>query len=113
MSTESPVRVAFLMLSDEPARAMPGLVLAARMKAARGADVRVLFFGPGVKLAAGGTVDEQLEALREAEVPTTVCAANVDQFGVGPEVAERGLTRLSAGAEVEEFARQGYTVLTF
>ena len=32
MSEQTPARVAFLILSDEPARALPGLTMAARMK---------------------------------------------------------------------------------
>lgn len=113
MSEQTPARVAFLILSDEPARALPGLTMAARMKTNRGADVRVLFFGPGVKVAASGAADEQLQALQAAEVRTTACAANVEQYGLAEEAAKRPLTLLAAGAEVEEFARQGFTVLSF
>lgn len=109
----SPAKVAFLMLSDDPARTLPGLVLAARMKANRGADVRVLFFGPGVKIAASGAVDEQLDALRAAGVQPAACSANVDQYGLADEVASRPIELLAAGAEVEVFARGGYTVLSF
>lgn len=113
MTEQTAARVAFLMLSDDPARAVPGLVMAARMKQNRGADVRVLFFGPGVRLAASGALDEHLAALAAAEVRPTACSANVAQYGVEEEVAARPLTLLAAGAEVEEFARQGYTVLSF
>lgn len=113
MTTENPTKVAFLILSDDPSRALPGLVLAARMKANRGADVRVLFFGPGVKIAASGAVDDQLEALRAAGVGPKACSANVDQYGLADEVGSRPIELLAAGAEVEEFAREGYTVLTF
>lgn len=112
-TTTSPARVAFLILSDDPARALPGLVMAARMKTNRGADVRVLFFGPGVKLAASGVADEQLEALRAAGIGAKACSANVEQYGLGAEVATRPLELLAAGAEVEEYARLGYTVLSF
>ncbi len=106
-------KVAFLILSDDPARAVPGLVMAARMKANRGADVRVLFFGPGVKLAASGVADEQLEALRAAGVGAKACAANVEQYGLAAEMSARPVELLAAGAEVEDYARQGYTVLSF
>ena len=113
MSAPTPARVAFLMLSDDPARAVPGLVMAARLKANRGADVRILFFGPGVRLATSGAVDEQLEALAATGARIAACAANVEQYGVGEQAAERSLTLLAAGAEVEEFAHLGYTVLSF
>lgn len=110
---QTPAKVAFLILSDDPARAVPGLVMATRMKENRGADVRVLFFGPGVKLAASGAVDEQLQALRHAGVLPKACRANVEQYGVAAAVEARPLELLAAGAEVEEFARRGYTVLSF
>jgi len=112
-TTKDPARVAFLILSDDPGRAIPGLVMAARMKANRGADVRVLFFGPGVKLAASGAADEQLDALRAAGIWAKACSANVAQYGLAEEIASRPLDLLAAGAEVEELARQGYTVLSF
>ena len=114
MTTASePARVAFLILSDDPARAIPGLVMAARMKSTRGADVRVLFFGPGVKLAASGIADEQLEALRAAGIGPKACVANVEQYGLAAEIGARALDLLAAGAAVEEYAREGYTVLSF
>ncbi len=112
-TTKDPARVAFLILSDDPSRALPGLVMAARIKANRGADVRVLFFGPGVKLAASGVADEQLDALRAAGIWAKACSANVEQYGLVEKIAARPLDLLAAGAEVEEFARQGYTVLSF
>ena len=106
-------RVAFMIISDDPARAVPGLVMATRMKLNRGADVRVLFFGPGVQLAASGLVDEQLRDLRDAGIGPKACRANVEQYGVATEIAARPLELLSAGAEVEEFALLGYTVVSF
>ncbi len=113
MSEALPVKVAFMILTDDPGRGVPGLVMATRMKANRGADVRVLFFGPGVKLAASGAIDEQLEALRAAGIGPSACRANVEQYGLVDEIGARPLELLAAGAEVEDFARQGYTVLSF
>ena len=98
-----------MILSDDPGQALPGLVMAARMKANRDADVRVLFFGPGVKPAASGAADEQIAAL----VVAKACCANVEQYGIVEEISVRPLELLAAGAEVEEYARQGYTVLSF
>lgn len=112
-TTQMPAKVAFLILSDDPARAIPGLVMATRMKANRGADVRLLFFGPGVKLAASGAADEHIKALDDAGVGAKACAANVEQYGLAAEIGARPVELLAAGAEVEEFARQGYTVLSF
>lgn len=106
-------RVAFMIISEDPARAVPGLVMATRMKMNRDADVRVLFFGPGVRLAASGTIDEQLRDLRDAGIAPKACSANVESYGVAVEVAARPIELLSAGAEVEEFARMGYTVISF
>ncbi|MHB1837970.1 MAG: DsrE family protein [Solirubrobacteraceae bacterium] len=111
--TSEPAKVAFLILSDDPGRALPGLVMAARMKANRGADVRVMFFGPGVKLAASGAADEQLDALHAAGIGAKACSANVEQYGLGEAIAARPVELLAAGAEVEEYARCGYTVLSF
>lgn len=102
-----------MILSDDPSRALPGLVMATRMKTSRGADVRVLFFGPGVRLAASGVADEQLDALRAAGIGAKACSANVEQYGLAEEIGSRPLELLAAGREVEEFARQGYTVLSF
>ncbi len=113
MANEDPAKVAFLILSDDPARALPGLVMAGRMRANRGADVRVMFFGPGVKLAAGGAADEQLTALTEAGVQPKACAANVEQYGLGEQIGSRPVELLAAGAEIMEYHRLGYTVLSF
>ncbi len=113
MAQNDPAKVAFLILSDDPARALPGLVMAGRMKANRGADVRVMFFGPGVKLAASGAADEQLKTLSEAGVLPRACSANVEQYGLVEEMGSRPVELLAAGAEVEEYARLGYTVLSF
>ena len=112
-TAHTPAKVAFLIVSDDPARAIPGLVMAARMRVNRGTDVRVLFFGPGVKLAGSGAVDEQLEALHAAGVGAKACMANVEQYGLAEEMSARPVGLLPAGAEVEEYARQGYTVLSF
>lgn len=113
MTTAPTARVAFMIISDDPARAVPGLVMATRMKQNRGADIRVLFFGPSVKLAASGQIDEQLAALRDAGIGTKACRANVEQYGVADDIGARPLELLAAGAEVEEFALQGYTVVSF
>ena len=112
-TTTNPARVAFLILSDDLGRALPGLVMAPRMKANRGADVRVLFFGPGVKLVASGAADEQFDALRAAGIGAKACSANVEQYGLVEEIAARPVEFLAPGAEVEEYVRQGYTVLSF
>ncbi|MCL4423380.1 MAG: DsrE family protein [Actinobacteria bacterium] len=113
MSEPGPAKVAFMILSDDPDRAVPGLVMATRLKSNRNVDVRVLFFGPGVKLAASGKIDDQLQGLRSAGIGAKACTANVEQYGVTSEIASRPLELLAAGAEVEDFARNGYTVLSF
>ncbi len=113
VGTTDPARVAFLIISDDPERAIPGMVMAARMKSNRNADVRLLFFGPGTRLAASGKVDEQLDTLHSVGILSKVCTANVDQFGLAAEIAARPVELVAAGAEVEEFARKGYTVLSF
>ncbi len=114
MSTEqTPAKVAFMIISDDPARAVPGMVMATRMKANRGADVRVLFFGPGVRLAASGLIDLQLAEMRDAAIGATACRANVEAYDIVEEISVRPLELLAAGAEVEQFALQGYTVVSF
>ena len=106
-------KVAFLIISSEADRARPGLIMASRLHANRGADVRVLFFGPGVALAASGKVDSEIEALREAEILPRACRANVESFKVEDQIASRDIELTNAGGDVIEFATQGYTVLTF
>lgn len=113
MTNGHPAKVAFMIISDDPKRALPGLIMATRMKANRGVDIRVLFFGPGVKLAASGQIDEQLHELQSAGIGAKASRANVEQYGVALEVSSRPLELLAAGAEVEEFALQGYTVVSF
>jgi hypothetical protein len=113
MTSATQARVAFLILSDDPARALPGLVMATRMKANRNADVRVLFFGPGVRLAASGAVDRELEGLRDAGIAPKACVTNVEQYGLTKEIGSRPVDLLAAGAEVEQYALGGYTVLSF
>ena len=110
---QSQPKIAFLILSDDPARAIPGLVMATRLKANRGADVRVLFFGPGVRLAASGSLDEQIAGLGAAGVVLKACSANVESYGLEVEMAKRPIELLSAGAEVMEFHELGYSVLSF
>ncbi len=106
-------KVAFMILSDDPARAIPGLVMAKRLKEHRGDDVRVLFFGPGVKLAASGDVDTQIQELRAVDILPKACGANVEAYGIAEPMSQKPIELLSAGQEVEEFHHQGYTVLTF
>ncbi|MHB1504246.1 MAG: DsrE family protein [Acidimicrobiales bacterium] len=113
MTTSHPAKLAFMILSDDPARAIPGLIMATRLRTNRQADVRVLFFGPGVKLAASGAVDEQLAGLREAGIGPKACVANVEQYGLADEIGARPVDLLPAGAEVEQFAQEGYTVISF
>ena len=107
------VKIAFLILTDDVNRAIPGLVMATRLKANQGADVRVLFFGPGVKLASSGALDQHLSALGEAGLMPAACTANADQYGVRAEIESRPIQLLAAGAEVATFAKEGYTVLSF
>ncbi len=113
MTTSEAAKVAFLILSDDRERALPGLVMASRMKQNRGAEVRVLFFGPGVRLAASGAVDEQLAELSAAAVRPAACSANVEHYGLADEISARPIGLVAAGGEVEDFARQGFTVLSF
>ncbi len=113
MLSEEQAKIAFLVLSEDPARAVPGLVMASRLKENRGADVRVMFFGPGVRLAASGKVDEQINVLRNVGVLPKACRANVEQFNLQTEMAERPIDLLAAGAEIEEYHRLGYTVVSF
>ena len=106
-------KVAFLIISNDADKVMPGLVMARRIKENRGADVRVLFFGPGVKLAGSGKIDEGIKGLIEAGISPNACSALVDQYGLSDEFSSRPIGLLPAGAEVEAFATQGYTVLSF
>lgn len=113
MTDTAPVKLAFLILSDDPSRATPGLIMAKRMRENRNADVQVLFFGPGVKLASSGAIDEQLGGLQAAGILAKACSANVAQYGVADQIAPRPVELLAAGAEVERFARESYTILSF
>lgn len=106
-------KVAVLVLSDDPSRTVPGLVLAKRMKENRGADVRVLFFGPGVKLLGSGAVDEQLVGLVDVDISPKACSVQAENFGLVEAISSKPVELLHAGAEVELFAKQGYTVLSF
>ena len=112
-------KVAFLIVSNDPEKVLPGLVMARRLKENRGADVRVLFFGPAVKTAVSGPLDEAVQGLAEAGISPKACSALVDQFELNSRRArssclqpERKLrrgphtdTRYSAS---ESFRIQGY-----
>ncbi len=113
MTSASPAKIAFLILTDSPDRGLPGLVMASRLKMNRGADVRVLFFGPGVRLAGSGTADPQLADLIESGIKPAACSGQVEQFGLADEFASRPIELVAAGAEVEAYAREGFTVLSF
>ncbi len=106
-------KVAFLVVSNDPERVLPGLVMARRLKENRGADVRVLFFGPAVKTAVSGPLDEAVQGLAEAGISPKACSALVDQFELNSEYSARPIELLAAGAEVEAWATHGYTVLSF
>lgn len=106
-------KVAFLILSDDPNRAIPGLTMAARMKENRDSDVSVLFFGPGVKLAADDRIHQQIEDLANLGIRTSACSNQVTAFGIETAMQARPIELLSAGAEVERFALEGFTVLSF
>ncbi len=112
-SEQTSAKVAFMIISDDPARAIPGIVMATRMKSNRGVDVRVLFFGPSIKLAASGQIDSQLADMHDAGIGAKACRANVEQYEVAQEISTRPLELLAAGAEVEAFALEGYTVVSF
>lgn len=113
MTSTNPAKIAFLILTDSPDRGLPGLVMASRLKMNRGADVRVLFFGPGVKLASSGAADQLIGDLIDSGVKPTACSSQVEQFGLAAEFASRPIELLAAGAEVEAYAKEGFTVLSF
>lgn len=106
-------KVAFLILSNDRERVTPGLTMAMRMKANRGADVRVMFFGPGVRLAASGEIDELINGLVEAGISPKACTNNVATYGVSEEMGTKPIELLAAGAEMEFYALNGYTVVSF
>ncbi len=105
--------MAFLIISDDPDKVLPGLVMARRLKENRDADVRVLFFGLGVKTAVGGPLDEAVKGLAEAGISPKACSALVDQYDLSSDYSARPIELLAAGAEVEAWAANGYTVLSF
>lgn len=106
-------KTAFMIISDDPTRAVPGIVMTTRMKMNRGVDIRVLFFGPSIKLAASDQIDSQLADSRDAGIGATACRTNVEQYEVTEEIGVRRLKLLPTSAEVESFAREGCTVVTF
>ena len=106
-------KVAFLIVSNDPEKVLPGLVMARRLKENRSADVRVLFFGPAVKTAISGPLDEAVQGLAEAGISPKACSALVDQFELNSEYSASPIELLAAGAEVEAWATHGYTVLSF
>lgn len=106
-------KVAFLILSDDPDRVIPGLIMAGRMKESRGTNVRVLFYGPGIKLASDGRVDQQIDDLAKLEIKVAACSNLAISYGVETSLQERPIELLSAGAEVERFVIEGFTVLSF
>ncbi len=87
MTQETSARVAFMIISDDHERAVPGPVMATPMKVNHDADVRELFFGPGVRLSASGTVDATLADLRDAGISARACSTNVENYGVTAQFA--------------------------
>ncbi len=106
-------KLAFLIISDDANKVLPGLVMARRLKENRDADVRVLFFGQGVKLAGTPAIDEPVKGLTEVGIMPKACITQVEQFGLKSEYSTRPFELLPAGAEVEAWAQGGYTVLSF
>ncbi len=111
--TLTQAKVAFLIISDDPDRVLPGLVMARRLKENRGADVRVLFFGPAVKTAVSGPLDEAVQGLAEVGISAKACSTQVEHYELNRDYSARPIELLAAGAEVEAWATQGYTVLSF
>ncbi len=107
------VKIAFMILSGDADRAGPGLTMAYRMKTNRNADIRVLFFGPGVKLAAGGQVDHEIKQLEGAGVIPRACVHNAETFGVDGQIRELGIELTRASGDIASFHEEGFTVLSF
>ena len=87
--------------------------MASRLKMNRGAEVHVLFFGPGVRVAGSGAADQHLADLIDSGIKPRACSGHVEQFGLANEFASRPIELFAAGAEVEAYAREGFTVLSF
>ena len=113
LSEHTSAMTAFMIIRDDPTRADPGIAMTTRMKMDRGVDVRVLFFGPSIKLAAIGQIDSQLADLRDDGIGATACRTNIEQYEVTKEIGVRRLKLLPMSAEVESFAREGSAVVTF
>ncbi|OLZ11646.1 DsrE family protein [Sulfobacillus thermosulfidooxidans] len=94
-------------------KALANIVLAGRLKANRGQDIQVYFFGPGVQLA--GQADEQIEqalkALTDGSVPMAACPFNADQYGVTERVGAKGITMEPAGEALIRLVEQGYQIV--
>lgn len=88
-------------------------MLAARLRSQRGADARVFFFGPGVRLAGSpeGPVVEALKALHEAEVPTGACTFQAQQFGVAQNLTDGGIDLEPAGEVILRLTEEGYQIV--
>lgn len=76
-------------------------------------DVRALFFGPGVRLAASRMSDDSWSALQAAGICGKACLANAEQCGLERAIEARPVDLLGTEPEVELHAQQGYTLLSF
>jgi len=94
-------------------KALSNLVLAGRLKANRGQDVQVYFFGPGVELAgkAEGPLLEALKTLGQEQVPMAACPFNADQYGVTATMTEHGIHLEPAGEALIRLVEAGYQIV--
>ena len=100
---------------DQANKALSALVLAQRLRTVRHQqDVEVYLFGPGVALTTAGipAIQQALAALKESEVRTRACPANVRQMGLDEQVVSAtGVVLEPAGAVIVDLVDQGYQII--
>jgi hypothetical protein len=99
---------------DQEAKVRANLVLALRLKTVRQQDVRVYFFGPGVKLAESGSdeVRNAIRALHDEGVTVEACPANVQQMNLNPDaITSLGIGLHPAGEVLVQLVEDGYQVI--
>jgi hypothetical protein len=100
--------------ADQEAKVQANLRLALRLKTVRGQDVRVYFFGPGVRLAESGSeaVRSLIRDLHNEGITIEACPANVEQMQLdAAAITGLGIELHPAGEVLVSAIEDGYQVI--
>jgi hypothetical protein len=101
--------------ADQEEKVVANLRLALRLKTVRQQEVRVFFYGPGLRLAESGdeTVRAAIAELHHQAVRMQACPNNAKLLNVNElKISGQGIAFQSAGEVLSQLVEEGYQVIT-